>query len=63
MTKEEIQQILSDLGTIDMRDTKMIVVTNERKLDGAAAIFYPGVMETDWETNGRKLLYIAIVNT
>lgn len=45
MTKEEIQQILSDLGTIDMRDTKMIVVTNERKLDGAAAIFYPGVME------------------
>ena len=45
MTEDELQQILGDLEATADTGYPMIVVTNERRIDGAAAIFYPGVMD------------------
>ena len=45
MTEDELQQILGELETTADVGYPMLVITNERKIEGAGAIFYPGVMD------------------
>lgn len=45
MTEDELQQILGDLETTADMGYPMLVITNEQKIEGAGAIFYPGAMD------------------
>ena len=42
---DTVSELMKDPGSVTMTPGRFLVVTNEKQMGGAAALFYPGVME------------------